>query len=50
MLGKGANELKQEIEQQLDRARSRARRDQPPAGAVDITLPGRVPRSAIAIP
>jgi phenylalanyl-tRNA synthetase alpha chain len=42
-LGKGANELKQEIEQQLT-ARKAALDLAQPVGAVDISLPGRVPQ------
>jgi phenylalanyl-tRNA synthetase alpha chain len=42
-LGKLANELKQEIEQQLAGRRATLEADRPAVGAVDITLPGRRP-------
>jgi phenylalanyl-tRNA synthetase alpha chain len=43
MLGKLANDLKQQIEATLDERISAAEQSRPPAGAVDATLPGRVP-------
>jgi phenylalanyl-tRNA synthetase alpha chain len=43
MLGKLANDLKQQIEATLDERISAAEQSRPPAGAVDVTLPGRVP-------
>jgi len=43
LLGKLANELKHEIEQQLDERRSTLGAAKAPVGAVDITLPGRKP-------
>jgi phenylalanyl-tRNA synthetase alpha chain len=43
-LGKLANELKIEIEQQLAERRAALDAVKAPAGAVDITLPGRKPR------
>jgi phenylalanyl-tRNA synthetase alpha chain len=43
ILGKLANELKQEIEQQLADRRASLDAVKAPAGAVDITLPGRRP-------
>ncbi|HEX5216761.1 MAG TPA: phenylalanine--tRNA ligase subunit alpha [Vicinamibacterales bacterium] len=42
-LGAAANALKQEIEQALDARESELAASAPIAGAVDITLPGRVP-------
>ena len=42
-LGKLANELKKEIEQQLDGLRATLEAGKAPVGAVDITLPGRTP-------
>src|SRR4051795_11464025 len=42
-LGKLANDLRQQIEAQLDERIAAAQTDQPPAGAVDLTLPGRQP-------
>ena len=44
VLGKGANELKQEIEQQLSERKAALEATKAPAGAVDISLPGRAPR------
>ena len=43
LLGKLANELKQEIEQQLAERRTVLEARKAPVGAVDITLPGRRP-------
>jgi phenylalanyl-tRNA synthetase alpha chain len=43
MLGKLANDLKQHIEATLDERISAASESRPPAGAVDVTLPGRAP-------
>ena len=40
-LGRLANELKQEIEAALDAKRDALASSRPPAGAVDVTLPGR---------
>jgi phenylalanyl-tRNA synthetase alpha chain len=42
-LGKLANELKQTIEARLDERLAEATKSRPPAGSVDVTLPGRVP-------
>ena len=42
-LGKLANDLKQQIESQLDARIGAADASRPPVGAVDVTLPGRVP-------
>jgi phenylalanyl-tRNA synthetase alpha chain len=42
-LGKLANDLRQQIESQLDQRIVAAEADRPPAGAVDLTLPGRLP-------
>jgi phenylalanyl-tRNA synthetase alpha chain len=42
-LGKQVNELKQEIEAALDARVAEAASARPPAGAVDVTLPGRPP-------
>ena len=44
MLGKGANELKQEIEQQLNERKAALDAAKAPVGAVDISLPGRAPQ------
>ena len=44
VLGKLANELKQEIEQQLSERRATLDASKAPVGGVDITLPGRMPR------
>ena len=41
VLGKGANELKQEIEQQLTERKAALEAAKAPVGAVDISLPGR---------
>jgi phenylalanyl-tRNA synthetase alpha chain len=41
LLGKLANQFKQEIEQALDAARATREAGRPVAGAVDVTLPGR---------
>ena len=43
VLGKAANELKQEIEQQLDERKAALDAAKAPVGAVDISLPGRTP-------
>ena len=43
VLGKAANELKQEFEQQLGERRAALDVTKAPAGAVDISLPGRTP-------
>ena len=43
LLGKLANELKQDIEQQLSERRAALNATKAPVGAVDITLPGRKP-------
>jgi phenylalanyl-tRNA synthetase alpha chain len=43
-LGQLANTLKQEIEARLDERITRAAEARPPRGAVDVTLPGRIPR------
>jgi phenylalanyl-tRNA synthetase alpha chain len=43
LLGKLANELKQEIERQLGDRRAALDASRAPVGAVDITLPGRTP-------
>jgi phenylalanyl-tRNA synthetase alpha chain len=43
-LGKGANELKKEVEAALAEADARLAATRRPANAVDITLPGRVPQ------
>ena len=43
VLGKLANDLKHEIEATLDARLSAADGSRPPAGAVDVTLPGRLP-------
>src|SRR5437773_1728565 len=42
-LGKLANDLKQQIESQLDERIAAADVSRPPVHAVDVTLPGRVP-------
>ena len=42
-LGKLANDLKQEIESRLDQRMAATAEARPPAGAVDLTLPGRRP-------
>jgi phenylalanyl-tRNA synthetase alpha chain len=42
-LGKLANDLRQQIESQLDQRIVAAEAERPPAGAVDLTLPGRLP-------
>ena len=42
-LGKLANDLKQQIESRLDQRMAATAEAQPPAGAVDLTLPGRRP-------
>ena len=42
-LGKLANDLKQHIEARLDERQAGAVDTRPPAGAVDVTLPGRLP-------
>jgi phenylalanyl-tRNA synthetase alpha chain len=42
-LGKLANDLRQQIESELDERMSAASADRPPVGAVDLTLPGRSP-------
>ncbi len=42
-LGRSANELKQEIEQQLAQRKTALDATKAPVGAVDITLPGRTP-------
>src|SRR3954469_4217794 len=42
-LEKLANDLRQQIESQLDERIAAAEADRPPAGAVDLTLPGRLP-------
>ena len=42
-LGKLANELKKDIEHQLDARRATLASGKPPVDAVDITLPGRTP-------
>ena len=41
VLGRLANELKQEIEAAIDAKRDALASSRPPAGAVDVTLPGR---------
>jgi phenylalanyl-tRNA synthetase alpha chain len=43
LLGKLANELKQQIETSLDARIAAAEASRPPADAVDVTLPGRPP-------
>jgi phenylalanyl-tRNA synthetase alpha chain len=42
-LGKLANDLKQQIESRLDQRLEETVEARPPAGAVDVTLPGRFP-------
>ena len=42
-LGKLANDLKQQFEAQLEERIAAAEASRPPVGAVDVTLPGRVP-------
>nr|MDQ3347699.1 phenylalanine--tRNA ligase subunit alpha [Acidobacteriota bacterium] len=42
-LGKLANDLKQQIEAALDARIAAAEESRPPAGSVDVTLPGRAP-------
>jgi phenylalanyl-tRNA synthetase alpha chain len=42
-LGKLANDLKQQFEAQLDERIAASEASRPPVGAVDVTLPGRVP-------
>jgi phenylalanyl-tRNA synthetase alpha chain len=42
-LGKLANELKQQIETSLDARLAASEASRPPAGALDVTLPGRLP-------
>jgi phenylalanyl-tRNA synthetase alpha chain len=42
-LGKLANDLRQQIESQLDERTAQVGADRPPVGAVDVTLPGRQP-------
>ena len=49
VLGKAANQLKQEIEQQLNERKAALDAAKAPVGAVDISLPGRTPAMAIAI-
>jgi phenylalanyl-tRNA synthetase alpha chain len=49
-LGRLANELKREIESVLDERRLAFEATRPPAGAVDVTLPGRPPRLGRAHP
>jgi phenylalanyl-tRNA synthetase alpha chain len=44
-LGRRANELKQAIEEALAAREAAVAHDAPPAGAVDVTLPGRRPRA-----
>src|SRR5690606_23368754 len=43
VLGQQINALKQEIEAALDQRRAALATSRPPAGAVDVTLPGRAP-------
>ncbi len=43
LLGRLANDLKQQIESRLDERLAAAADSRPPAGAVDVTLPGRRP-------
>jgi phenylalanyl-tRNA synthetase alpha chain len=43
LLGRDANDLKREIETAIDERRSALATARPPAGAVDVTLPGRAP-------
>jgi len=42
-LGKLANDLREQIESQIDERLAAAEAERPPAGAVDLTLPGRQP-------
>ncbi|MCA1559176.1 MAG: phenylalanine--tRNA ligase subunit alpha [Acidobacteria bacterium] len=42
-LGRLANELKEDIETQLGARLSAVEQSRPPSGAVDVTLPGRIP-------
>jgi phenylalanyl-tRNA synthetase alpha chain len=42
-LGQLANQLKQDIEARLSNKLAETERDRPPAGAVDVTMPGRRP-------
>src|SRR5258707_7758248 len=42
-LGKLANDLKQQIEERLDARIAASEQSRPPAGSVDVTLPGRSP-------
>jgi phenylalanyl-tRNA synthetase alpha chain len=44
LMGKAANELKQEIEQQLSERKATLAATKAPVGAVDSSLPGRAPR------
>jgi phenylalanyl-tRNA synthetase alpha chain len=44
VLGRQANELKQEIEQQLSERRAALDATKAPVGAVDVSLPGRTPQ------
>ena len=43
LLGRLANDLKHQIEARLDERIAAAGQSRPPADAVDVTLPGRVP-------
>src|SRR5512141_348786 len=43
LLGKLANDLKQSIEARLDERLAETTKSRPPAGGVDVTLPGRIP-------
>lgn len=43
-LGKGANELKKDVEAAIDAREAELAATRRPANAIDITLPGRVPR------
>ena len=43
LLGKLANDLKRQIEARLDERIAAAEQSRPPAGSVDVTLPGRAP-------
>ena len=42
-IGAAANSFKQEVEQELDARANDVRAGAPPPGAIDVTLPGRVP-------